>query len=180
MSGGTNWAPATPAERYAHIDILRGLALFGVLIVNLETLFRVPLLEEILQPHPEAGWANQVVNLLVARLLEFKAVTIFSFLFGAGIVIQAERFASPALSARAFLSRRLGWLFVLGLAHLFLIWNGDILALYGICGMLLLPALGLRWPTLLVVGAAAMALPGFVSAPVSIPTGESRRRHVSA
>lgn len=179
MSTSSNWAPATPAERYAHIDILRGLALFGVLIVNLETLFRVPLLEQILGPHAETGWANQIVNLLVARLLEFKAVTIFSFLFGAGIAMQAERFASPVMSARGFLSRRLGWLFLLGVAHLFLIWNGDILALYGVCGLLLLPSLGLRWPALFVIGAAAMALPQFVSIPLHIPTGEAAAVHIA-
>ncbi len=179
MSTRSNCAPATPPERYPHIDILRGLALFGVLIVNLETGFRVPLLEQILGPHVESGWANQAVNLLVARLLEFKAVTIFSFLFGAGIAMQAERFVSPGLSARSFLSRRLGWLFLLGTAHLFLIWNGDILALYGVCGMLLLPALGLRWPTLLVIGAAALALPQFASAPLSIPAGEAAAAHIA-
>jgi len=100
----------------------------GVLIVNLETGFRIPLLEQILRPQVEAGWADQVVNLLVARFLEFKAITIFSLLFGAGIAMQADRFALPDFSTRIFLSRQLGWLFLLGATHLFLIWNGDILA----------------------------------------------------
>ena len=179
MITASNWAPATPAERYSHIDILRGLALFGVLIVNLETGFRIPLLEQILGPHPESGWANQIVDLLVDRLLEFKAITIFSFLFGAGIAMQAERFASPAVSARTFLARRLGWLFLLGVSHMFLIWNGDILALYGVCGLLLLPSLSLRWPALLVLGAVAMALPNFVSIPLHIPTGEAAAVHIA-
>jgi hypothetical protein len=72
--------------------------------------------------------AAPVVNLLVARFLEFKAITIFSLLFSAGIAMQADRFASPDFSTRIFLSRQLGWLFLLGATHLFLIWNGDILA----------------------------------------------------
>jgi len=128
MSTGSNWAPATPAERFAHIDISAGWHCWGVLIVNLETGFRIPLLEQILRPQVEAGWADQVVNLLVARFLEFKAITIFSLLFSAGIAMQADRFASPDFSTRIFLSRQLGWLFLLGATHLFLIWNGDILA----------------------------------------------------
>jgi uncharacterized protein len=108
----------------------------------------------------------------VVRFLEFKAITIFSLLFGAGIAMQADRFASPDFSTRIFLSRRLGWLFLLGATHLFLIWDGDILALYGVCGMLLLPSLGLRWVPLLVMGAAAMAFPEFVRFGLPIPTGD--------
>jgi uncharacterized membrane protein YeiB len=49
MSPNANWKPITQAERYPQIDALRGLALFGVLIVNIETVFRVPLLEHILR-----------------------------------------------------------------------------------------------------------------------------------
>ena len=173
MSENLRSQPALPSGRYGHLDILRGLALFGVLIVNLETLFRVPLLEQILRPQAETGWANQIVALLLVRALEFRALTIFSFLFGAGIAMQAERFAAANAGAIGFLVRRLGWLFLLGMAHLFLIWNGDILALYGVCGLLLLPSLRLPWPALFVIGAAAMALPEFVTFPLAIPTGDA-------
>jgi len=136
-----------------------------VLIVNLETGFRTPLLEQILRPLVEAGWADQVVNLLVARFLEFKAITIFSLLFSAGIVMQADRFASPDFSTRIFLSRQLGWLFLLGATHPVSHLERRHpslakLALYGVCGMLLLPSLGLRWVSLLAMGAAATGLPG--------------------
>ena len=152
--------PVAAAERCAPIDIIRGLALLGVLLVNLETIFRVPLLEVILgrRAEPTVG-ADHIVGLLVAHALEFKAITIFAFLFGTGVAIQAERITSRGISPQGFLARRFGWLFLFGLAHLFLVWNGDILALYAVCGFLLLPALGLRWPTLVVIGAAAMALP---------------------
>ncbi len=165
------WEPAQPAERYPVIDILRGIALFGVLMVNLETGFRLPLLE-LIHNHPvETAWADQLANLLMLRLLEFKAITIFSFLFGVGIAMQAGRFASSGVSIRGFLARRFGWLFVLGTVHMFLIWNGDILMLYAVCGLLLLPSLGLRWQALAVIGAVAMALPEFVEIAPSIPSG---------
>ena len=179
MSGPPNWAPANPAERYLHIDIIRGVALFGVLIVNLETVFRAPLLEHILQPSVENGWANHLADLLITRVLEFKAWTIFSFLFGVGIAIQSERFAPPGAGATSFLARRFGWLFLLGATHLFLVWNGDILALYGLCGILLLPSLGLRPSALLVIGAAAMALPEFLPIPLPIPTGQAATAHIA-
>jgi uncharacterized protein len=171
LNADSRWQPATAAERYRTIDILRGLALFGVLMVNLLTVFRLPLLEYILRPHSDPGRANHAVDLLVAGFLEFKALTIFSFLFGLGIAIQAERAAARNVRAGSFLVRRMAWLFVLGSIHLFLIWNGDILALYAICGLLLLPFLRLRWPALLVIGAVAIALPEFVPLGLPWPSG---------
>lgn len=179
MSQPPIWQPVTPAERYSHIDIIRGIALFGVLIVNVETLFRVPLLEYIGSSHTEPGLANRMVDLLVAGALEFKAVTIFSFLFGVGIAIQVERSTLRNVSARIFLVRRLGWLFLLGAAHLFLVWNGDILALYAICGILLLPSLGLRWPGLFIIGVAWIALPKVVPFGLPVPSGGAAADHIA-
>lgn len=173
MKAESAWQPAAPAERYRTIDILRGLALFGVLLVNLLTVFRIPLLEHILRPLADPGAADRAVNLLVAGALEFKAFTIFSFLFGVGIAIQAERAASRKIRPRRFLACRLGWLFLLGAAHLALVWNGDILALYAVCGLLLLPFLGLPWPALFVMGAAAIALLEFVPFGLPLPSGPS-------
>jgi hypothetical protein len=49
------WQPTTPDERYVTLDVLRGLALFGVLLINLHTLFRVSLLEHILHFHTDPG-----------------------------------------------------------------------------------------------------------------------------
>jgi uncharacterized protein len=114
-----------------------------VLIVNILSGFRVPLLEHIRMPYSDSGRANHLVDMLAAGVLEFKAFTIFSFLFGVGIAIQVERAASRNISARGSWCVRLAWLFVLGTAHLFLVWNGDILTLYAICGLVLLPFIGL-------------------------------------
>ena len=108
---------------------------------------------------------------MAAGALEFKAFTIFSFLFGVGIAIQMERAAARNVHVRYFLLRRMAWLFVLGTAHLFLVWNGDILALYAICGLLLLPLAALPSPLLLLIGAALIALPEFLSFGSRLPSG---------
>jgi uncharacterized protein len=100
-----------------------------VLIVNILGDFRLPLLEHILKRYAGLEGADRVVEILAAGVLEFKAITIFSFLFGAGIAIQMERASAHNVNARYFLARRLGWLLVLGAMHLLLIWNGDILVL---------------------------------------------------
>ncbi len=165
------WQPATSVERYRAIDIIRGLALFGVLIVNILSGFRVPLLEHIRQPYADLGRVGHIVELLVAGVLEFKAITIFSLLFGVGIAIQYERAASHNHRIRSFLAGRFAWLFVLGVVHLFVIWNGDILTLYAVCGLLLLPLLGMTWTQLLVIGAGLIVLPEFVSFGLPLPSG---------
>jgi uncharacterized protein len=170
MNPHLDWRPATAAERYPIIDIIRGLALFGVLIVNILSGFRVPLLEHILRPYSAPEPVNQFVDLLADFALEFKALTIFSFLFGVGIAIQIERAAARNVRGKDFLFRRLAWLFVFGVIHLFFIWNGDILTLYAVCGLLLLPVLNLSWPALLAIGAALIATPEFVSFGLHLPS----------
>jgi uncharacterized protein len=131
-------------DRIAALDALRGATLFGVLLVNLEVGFRVSLFQQMLTPHMHAGRQNYIVDLLVAAVFEFKALTLFSFLFGIGVAVQAER-AAPF--AKRLLARRFGVLLLIGLCHMLLVWNGDILTLYAVCGWLLLPfvALSARW-----------------------------------
>src|SRR5690348_2702618 len=68
------WQPAGETERYAVIDAIRGAALFGVLMINLLSDFRISLFQHILQFHTDAGWANRLVDNLAAGLLEFKAI----------------------------------------------------------------------------------------------------------
>jgi uncharacterized protein len=167
----SDWRPASSSERVRTIDIVRGLALFGVLIVNILSDFRVPLLEHFRRPFADSRGADRLVDLLAAGALEFKAFTIFSFLFGVGIAIQIERATTRNVNVRYFLLRRLAWLFALGTAHLFLVWNGDILTLYAICGLLLLPLGGLPSPILFLIGAALIALPEFISFGSRLPSG---------
>ena len=131
-------------ERIVALDALRGAALFGVLLVNLESDFRVSLFQKMLTPHTHAGWLNYATDLLVAGVFEFKAFTLFSFLFGVGVAIQTERMAA---NVTGFLLRRFAVLLAIGLCHMLLIWNGDILTLYAVCGLLLIPLVKLpvRW-----------------------------------
>jgi uncharacterized protein len=179
LGTGTTWQPATSAERYRTIDIVRGLALFGVLMVNLLTVFRVPLLEHIFSPHTDSSRVNHLVDLLSAGALEFKALTIFSFLFGVGIAIQIERAESRSVNVRAFLVRRLTWLFVFGIVHLFLVWDGDILTLYAISGLLLLPCLDLPWLALLAIGLVSIVLPEFISFRLALPSGNTAAAQIA-
>src|SRR5262249_17288201 len=115
--------PVSSDERNVALDALRGAALFGVLMVNLLVGFRVSLFDSIITFHTHTGWANHAVDILAAWLFEFKAFTLFSFLFGVGIGVQTERAARGKISAARFFVRRFAVLLAIGLCHMFLIWN---------------------------------------------------------
>ncbi len=159
MKEPPRWRPITDAERCAPLDIIRGVALIGVLLVNLHSNFRISLSEDLLGASAEAGWPDRATNLAIATLLEFKAFTLFSLLFGAGLAVFDERAERRGASPVKFLVRRLFVLLLFGLCHLLLIWNGDILTLYAVCGALVLPFLRLPAAGLGVVGVAFFVLP---------------------
>jgi uncharacterized protein len=145
-------APVNPGERIDAIDVLRGIALFGVLAINVVNEFRVSIFEEFLPVASTAGTLDRAVQTFLTMAVELKAMALFSLLFGIGMAIQFERLAPDPRRGR-LLARRLAILLVIGVAHLFLIWNGDILTEYSLAGFIVLPLLwGPRW--LLAAGAA--------------------------
>jgi uncharacterized protein len=172
-------APLPDGERHTTLDVLRGVALFGVLWVNLLADFRVSLFTHALTFHTHPGWLNEWIDLLTAWLIEFKAITVFSFLFGVGIGVQAERTASRGGVTSRFLLRRFAVLLGLGLCHMFLIWDGDILCLYAICGILMIPMVRLPAGLLVVLGTAAVVLTFAPFTGVLIPSEEAMRKHAA-
>jgi uncharacterized protein len=145
-------APLNPTERIDAIDVLRGVALFGVMAINVVMEFRVSIFEQFLAAAGTASALDRVVQTFLTMAVELKAFAVFSWLFGAGLAIQFDRLANNPKRA-VLLMRRLAILLIFGLAHLFLIWNGDILTEYSLAGFVALPFLwGPRW--LLAAGAA--------------------------
>jgi uncharacterized protein len=133
-------APVAAAERLEAIDVLRGVALFGVLMVNLITEFRVSIFQQFLPTAIDTTAADRVVEWFVSVVLESKAFCLFSLLFGVGLAIQFDRLSRRGPPLR-WLVRRLLVLLVLGAIHLCLIWNGDILTQYALAGFIALPFL---------------------------------------
>ncbi|HSS98055.1 MAG TPA: DUF418 domain-containing protein [Terriglobales bacterium] len=160
--------PASTTERLVRLDILRGLALGGVLVVNLLTLFRISLAGHILGHDEPLGLGGTQLLQWVSTFIEFKAFTLFSFLFGVGVAIQIDR--SPPNRRMAFLLRRFGALLAFGIGHMFLLWDGDILILYALCGLLLLVLVRLPNSALAVFGLLFIGLPYLVTLPISLPS----------
>jgi len=139
--------PIPTGERLLSLDFTRGVAVMGILGANIVA-FGQPGLAYMwpggfLTPDgPWAAWlwAAQFV------LIDGKMRGLFTLLFGAGIVLFSDRVAARGGDERAAVwlqARRLGWLLAFGLAHFYLLWRGDILTLYALCGLLALAAL--RW-----------------------------------
>jgi len=126
--------PTEPGARIESLDALRGLALFGVLMVNLQTQFRVSLFRFYSGFHTDPGYANLATDDAIRFLLESKAFAIFSFLFGVGLAMFFERRPMRRLL------RRLVVLLSIGFVHM-LLWNGDILLAYAVAGLLVSPVL---------------------------------------
>lgn len=162
------------------LDVLRGVALFGVLWVNLLTEFRISLFEHLVTFHTHSGMVNEWIDLVTTWLIEFKAFTVFSFLFGVGIGVQTERVTRRGTSASGFLLRRFAILLVIGIVHLFLIWNGDILCLYAICGFLVIPVLRLPKWLLVCLGISVIAFNFAPFASAFIPSEKIMRAHAGS
>ena len=158
----TDVRPAPAAERIHAIDVVRGVALLGVLLANLLFAFRVPVSRGYLPPDDSAPALDRWAESLVQFAIQGKAITLFSVLFGVGLAIQLERFARLG-RPRYWLARRLAVLLLFGVAHLTLLWNGDILTEYALAGLLVLPFLGLRSRTLAVLALVLYAF--YVIAP---------------
>ena len=147
-----NAAPIPPSERISSIDALRGIALFGVLAINLETAFRVSIFEDFIPATTDRG-IDLAVDAFLYALFDLKAFALFSLLFGLGLALQYDRLDTNPRRA-LLLVRRLIALLAFGLIHLFLIWNGDILTEYAVVGLIVLPFLfGPKW----LLGSAATA-----------------------
>src|SRR5439155_3727234 len=127
--------PVLRQERIEAIDILRGVAILGILIINLG-LFSRP---EGLPAHQL--WPN-IVDGTVERLIFFfaqeKFKTLFSFLFGLGLAVQMMRADARGARFLPLYARRLCVLWLIGVAHFLLLWDGDILHDYALDGSILL------------------------------------------
>ena len=163
--------PVVEGARIDSIDVLRGFALLGILVMNIQ-LFAMP---EAAYYNPTAYGDLEGANLYVwlgGRLLaDQKFMTIFSMLFGAGIVLMTSRAAARGETRRVHY-RRMGWLAVIGLLHAHLLWAGDILFLYAVCGMLVYPFRGLSPGRLLALGTATVAVAAaiFAGLQASLPS----------
>jgi len=124
-------------RRLEHLDVLRGFALLGILLVNFEWFTR-PLQAVMLGEDPNLAGLDLFVAQAVAALAEGKFYPLFSMLFGAGFALMLERAGARGAPFWGLYLRRLIVLLVFGLAHVLLVWSGDILLVYSLSAFLMI------------------------------------------
>src|SRR5262245_6084383 len=128
-------APVADAQRLRLIDALRGFALLGILLMNIPGFSMPNYFSESFRSDPTNVnfWVRAVINVF----FEGKMRALFGMVFGAGVLLFLAKKEQLGKPVAGLFYRRMFWLVLFGLIHAHLVlWIGDILYLYGICGML--------------------------------------------
>ena len=161
--------PTSGRERYQFLDVLRGLALFGIITANMILYSLYVDLPEAAQATLSTHATDRVLDFLELTFIEGKFYTIFSVLFGVGFSILLTRAQARTTSFQRFFLRRMSFLFLIGLAHAALIWHDDILESYAVCGALLLPFVRARNRTIIAFAVLALAAGAVIKLTNAIP-----------
>ncbi|MEZ3163302.1 DUF418 domain-containing protein [Halorubrum sp. RMP-47] len=130
--------PTPPSERITSLDALRGFALLGILVINIRV-FSMPE-QTLLNPtvYGDFTGLNYWTWFAGHVFAQSKFITVFSALFGAGVLLFVESKEEKGQDAARLHLRRTAVLIAIGLLHAYLLWYGDILVTYGLTGIFLL------------------------------------------
>jgi len=149
---------ADPPERLApsrleSLDVIRGVAVMAILLMNIVDFAMPGAAYFNMRAYGGEHGANYAAFLINYLLFDGKMRGLFSFLFGASTLIVIEAAEAGGRSAARTHYARMAWLLAIGLAHLWLLWDGDILSLYAPIGMLAFAFRKLPPHRLIVIGA---------------------------
>jgi uncharacterized protein len=163
----TATAPVREAERISSVDVLRGVSLMGILIMNIcdfaygfaDYAYPLSTVKPVfIGPHAHV---NTTLWFLRWILAEGKMRALFSLLFGAGVILMTGRAEARGAGVRTadIYTRRNMWLMLFGMLHCYFIWNGDILYFYATTALIFLfPMRHLKPKTLIWVGSCVLLL----------------------
>lgn len=178
----------TPVEvpcRAPSVDTLRGVAVLGILAMNI-VVYALPIAaystthDAVINQFAGDFTGLNAITWWINRLVfDQKMMSIFSMLFGAGVVLQDQRLAARQGTPHARFAgtyyRRLSVLFLLGMIHAYLIWFGDILVAYSLCGLLLYPMRKVRPKWLIAIGLAVFCVAIVVNVGMGLIIGMLQR-----
>ena len=150
--------PTAKSERIPEIDMLRGVAILGILMVNC-LFFSNTIYSMIVVPAEPATGANHVAELIIRFFAEQKFISLFSMMFGLGAGVLCTRAIARGHKFAPFYAKRLLVLLFIGLFHAIIIWSGDILVTYAVLGFLLIAFDKARPKTLLIWFFILMSIP---------------------
>lgn len=126
-------APVAAKDRFESLDVLRGIAVLGILMVNIQAFAMVWPAYQNPTAHMDFTGINQTAWFFQHVFFEMKFITLFSAMFGAGIILMTGD--GPDSSTKVHY-RRMLWLLAFGLVHAYALWFGDILFTYALAGMI--------------------------------------------
>ena len=128
--------PIDLKNRIHSLDLLRGFAVLGILIMNITSFSQISM--AYMNPTIGAGLEgyNQYFHGFNFIFADTRFMSIFSMLFGAGVVLFTQRIEAKGKRVAALHYKRMFWLLLFGFIHAYFIWVGDILVAYAICGSL--------------------------------------------
>ncbi len=133
------------------LDALRGFALVGVLLANLRMLSLYDLLPRAEKTALATAPVDAIINELMTYFVNGTSITLFTLLFGVGFAMQMRRMQGAPGGTSTYV-RRLMILLVIGIAHAYLMWWGDILRYYALLGLVLIPFARWSAPRLVLLG----------------------------
>lgn len=136
-------APVSAKERIVSLDVLRGVAVLGILLMNIVAFSMVTAAYDLPTVYNDMAGADWWTWLTLHYLADTKFMSIFSILFGAGVCIFMERAEAKAHASWGLQMSRMAWLLLFGLIHAYGFWYGDILVTYAFCGVAI--ALVRKW-----------------------------------
>lgn len=150
--------PVAEAKRILAIDALRGFAILGILAMNIQYFSQV-----------SAAYLNPILTgpltrsdfwlwLINHELFDEKMMAIFSMLYGVGIVLLTSHLESRGVRPARIFMRRSLWLMLFGVLHAYLLWSGDILFSYAVCGLAVYPLRKWPWKRLFAVGLVCLGI----------------------
>lgn len=145
-----NIIATSPEERILSIDLLRGFAVLGILIMNIQNFSMIGAAYINPAAFGDLNGINKWVWIFSHVFADSKFMSIFSMLFGVGIIIFSERALEKGRRAGPLHYRRNFWLLIFGMIHAYLIWSGDILVAYSLCAFLAFVFRKLKPKTLLI------------------------------
>jgi len=162
--------PILPAKRIISLDALRGVAIMGVLAANIQIFSMIKAAEFNPTAFGDMTGINYVIAMLTHILVCRKFWTIFTMLFGAGIVLMTEKIESRGGNPAKRHYPRMIWLFVIGSAYVYIFAPAEILSYYAICGLFAYFCRKLSARKLLIYGLICLFLPSLLDISMQVRT----------
>jgi len=151
--------PVQPEERILSLDVLRGFAILGILIMNIQSYSMINTAYLNPTAYGDLTGINLIVWILSHLFADQKFMTIFSLLFGAGILLFCNKAEEKGDKAAPLHYRRNFWLLIIGLIHAYLFWHGDILVPYALCAFIVFLFRKYKPKTLMILGSISLLVP---------------------